>query len=96
MCRVLEQQEGFCMDYQESLDYILGTPHPGNVYERDVMRPFLAKLGDPHKGLKYVHVAGTNGKGSVANMLASALAATGLKVGLYTSPHILIPHSKPI
>lgn len=46
-------------------------------------------LGHPHRKYKVIHVAGTNGKGSVSNMLASALAALGYKVGLYTSPHIL-------
>ena len=46
-------------------------------------------MGHPHKSYKIIHVAGTNGKGSVSNMLASVLAASGLKVGLYTSPHIL-------
>ena len=46
-------------------------------------------LGHPHRNYKVIHVAGTNGKGSVSNMLASALAAQGFKVGLYTSPHIL-------
>ena len=46
-------------------------------------------MGHPHRGYKIVHVAGTNGKGSVSNMLTSALASSGLKVGLYTSPHIL-------
>ncbi len=46
-------------------------------------------MGHPHRKYKIVHVAGTNGKGSVSNMLASVLAASGLKVGLYTSPHIL-------
>lgn len=45
--------------------------------------------GHPHRKYRTIHVAGTNGKGSVSNMLASAMAATGLKVGLYTSPHIL-------
>ena len=53
------------------------------------MLRFEAVLGDPHKSLRTIHVAGTNGKGSVANMLASALSASGLKVGLYTSPHIV-------
>ena len=53
------------------------------------MEAFDALLGCPSRDFRSVHVAGTNGKGSVANMLASALAATGLKVGLYTSPHIL-------
>jgi len=46
-------------------------------------------LGKPSVGLRYIHVAGTNGKGSVCNMLAASFAARGKKVGLYTSPHIL-------
>ena len=46
-------------------------------------------LGHPHKNYKVIHVAGTNGKGSVSNMLASVLSSLGYKVGLYTSPHIL-------
>lgn len=46
-------------------------------------------MGHPHRSYKIIHVAGTNGKGSVSNMLASVLAGAGLKVGLYTSPHIL-------
>lgn len=53
------------------------------------MLDFNAALGGPDKAFRTIHVAGTNGKGSVANMLASVLAGTGLKVGLYTSPHIL-------
>ena len=55
----------------------------------DNMRAFDEALGRPSRALKCVHVAGTNGKGSVANMLASAFDACGYKVGLYTSPHIL-------
>ena len=46
-------------------------------------------MGHPHRKYKIVHVAGTNGKGSTSSMIASALAAAGYKVGLYTSPHIL-------
>lgn len=46
-------------------------------------------MGHPHRNYRIIHVAGTNGKGSVSNMLASVLAAQGKKVGLYTSPHIL-------
>lgn len=46
-------------------------------------------MGHPHRNYKIIHVAGTNGKGSVSNMLASVLSSSGLKVGLYTSPHIL-------
>ena len=52
------------------------------------MLHFDAALGHPSQGFRSVHVAGTNGKGSVCSMLASALAARGLRVGLYTSPHL--------
>ena len=63
----------------------------GDAYKPGLghMLDFASSLGDPQERFRTVHVAGTNGKGSVANMLASALAADGLKVGLYTSPHIL-------
>ena len=52
------------------------------------MAAFDALLGHPHRAYRTLHVAGTNGKGSVANLLASALSACGLRVGLYTSPHL--------
>ena len=52
------------------------------------IRKLEQHLGDPHKNFKSIHVAGTNGKGSVSHMLASVLQEAGLKVGLYTSPHL--------
>ena len=53
------------------------------------MLNFSTALGSPHLQLRTVHVAGTNGKGTVCSMIAAALAAQGLRVGLYTSPHLL-------
>ena len=50
---------------------------------------FCSCLGDPQRKYRTIHVAGTNGKGSVANMLSAALVSSGLKVGLFTSPHIV-------
>lgn len=50
---------------------------------------FLSELGDPHRALRVLHVAGTNGKGSVCAMLEAALRARGLRVGKYTSPHLV-------
>jgi dihydrofolate synthase/folylpolyglutamate synthase len=50
---------------------------------------FLAEMGDPHRDLRVLHVAGTNGKGSVCAMLEAALRARGLRVGKYTSPHLV-------
>ncbi|MDD4820501.1 MAG: bifunctional folylpolyglutamate synthase/dihydrofolate synthase [Flavobacteriales bacterium] len=55
----------------------------------DGTRMLMAHVGNPEKGLCCIHVAGTNGKGSVSNMLASVLKEAGYKVGLYTSPHLL-------
>ena len=52
------------------------------------VRELLHRLGDPQDGLQFVHIAGTNGKGSTAAMLASCLQAAGYRVGLYTSPFI--------
>ena len=53
------------------------------------MQAFDERLGHPWKQYRCIHVAGTNGKGSVASMLAAALSAGGAKVGLYTSPHLV-------
>lgn len=54
----------------------------------DVTLALLEKLGNPHQRLKCIHVAGTNGKGSVCAMIESVLRASGFKTGLYTSPHL--------
>lgn len=63
----------------------------GDAYKPGLenMFRFDEVLGCPSKSFRTIHVAGTNGKGSVSNMLASALSAKGMKVGLYTSPHLL-------
>ena len=53
------------------------------------MEAFDEALGHPHRRFRSIHVAGTNGKGSTCHMLAAGLAACGLKVGLYTSPHLV-------
>ena len=58
------------------------------------MMEFDARLGSPWRNFKTIHVAGTNGKGSVCSMLAAALAANGYKVGLYTSPYIFRFHER--
>ncbi len=52
------------------------------------MRRLLKRMGDPHLGLRIIHVAGTKGKGSTSAMIAAALAASGVRTGLYCSPHL--------
>ncbi|MGN0191460.1 MAG: bifunctional folylpolyglutamate synthase/dihydrofolate synthase [Candidatus Cryptobacteroides sp.] len=59
--------------------------HPGLAN----MQAFDLALGHPHRAFRSIHVAGTNGKGSVSSIIASALAAAGYRTGLYTSPHLL-------
>ena len=54
----------------------------------DRMSGLLSALGNPHLGLRYVHVAGTNGKGSTCRLLAEVLTQQGYKTALFTSPHI--------
>ena len=51
-------------------------------------KDLLKRLGEPHLSMKYVHVAGTDGKGSISSCIASVLISSGIKTGLYTSPHI--------
>ncbi len=55
----------------------------------DIITALLDAMGNPHHGLAVIHVAGTNGKGSVCAMLESVLRASGFKTGLYTSPHLI-------
>ena len=76
------------MNYEEALQYIHAVQWAGHKPGLSRTRTLLAALGDPHKRLKFVHVAGTNGKGSTAAMLASCLQAAGYRVGLFTSPFI--------
>lgn len=76
------------MNYKEALDFILGAETMGSILERNVMECLLEELGNPHKGLKYVHIAGTNGKGSTSAYVSSILRAAGYRTGLYTSPYI--------
>lgn len=76
------------MQYQEALDYINNMPRLGTRLGVYRIVELLRLLGDPHKRLKFVHVAGTNGKGSTCAMAASIARAAGLKCGLYISPYV--------
>lgn len=76
------------MDYQEALDYLNGTRWFGAEPSLRRIRELLSLLGDPQKDLRFIHIAGTNGKGSCAAMLASVLRASGYRTGLYTSPYL--------
>lgn len=83
------------MNYKETLDWMFSRlpmyqRQGASAYRKDLTNTLLLTeyLGNPHKNVKTIHVAGTNGKGSTSNMLASVLQEAGYKVGLYTSPHL--------
>ncbi len=75
-------------DYADALAFLF--PRTTTIkFGLDTTRALLTELGDPHRLIPAVHVAGTNGKGSVATLVAAALGAAGWTVGLYTSPHLV-------
>ncbi|MBW6520395.1 MAG: bifunctional folylpolyglutamate synthase/dihydrofolate synthase [Desulfoarculaceae bacterium] len=76
------------MNYQEAESYLEELQFHKIKLGLDSMRSFLARVGHPERQLRYVHVAGTNGKGSVSVTLLTLLAGAGYRVGLYTSPHL--------
>jgi len=76
------------MNYQETWKFLDNLQFFKIKLGLDSMRMFLEELGSPEKDLKYVHIAGTNGKGSVASTLLTLLSKAGYRVGLYTSPHL--------
>ena len=76
------------MTAQEAIDYIEQYTWSTTRLGLDRTRELLKKLGDPQKKLKFIHVAGSNGKGSTCAMLSAIARAAGYRTGLYTSPYI--------
>ena len=76
------------MTYEESLEYLNWLAIFGIKEGLQRTKNLMAKLGEPQNFYETIHVAGTNGKGSVCAMLAEILRTSGLKVGLFTSPHL--------
>mgnify|MGYP001545818958 CR=1 FL=1 len=76
-------------DYAAVQDYLFGLKTQGPKFGIDRMRLLAAALGHPERAVPCVHIAGTNGKGSVAAMLRAIFRAGGWKTGLYTSPHLV-------
>ena len=84
------------MTYSEAVTYLYNSRPPFHQVGAAAYKPglentlrLMAHVGNPHEKLRAIHVAGTNGKGSTSHLIAAALQASGLKVGLFTSPHLV-------
>lgn len=77
------------MNYEEGLDYLASLGKFGIRLGMERIEGLLRELGNPEQKIRTVHVTGTNGKGSVTTMIANILLAAGLKVGKFTSPHLV-------
>jgi len=77
------------MNYKEAIEYIHSNFWMGSKPGLSRTKDLLKRMGNPQNKLKFIHVAGTNGKGSFCAMMSSILIRAGLKVGTYTSPYIL-------
>lgn len=77
------------MTYQEAVKYILEIPKFTKKNDADHTKSFLRYLGNPEKGFHVIHVAGTNGKGSVCAYIDGMLRSEGKRTGLFTSPHLV-------
>jgi len=74
---------------EKTLDWLYSLEARGEIYKLERMDRALELIGNPHRKLRAIHIAGTKGKGSVAAMLDSVLRAARVKVGLYTKPHLV-------
>lgn len=77
------------MIFMDYLKWLYGLEFFGIKLGLDNITELLRRLGNPHKGMKFIHIAGTNGKGSVTAMIYSILKEAGYNVGMYTSPHLV-------
>jgi dihydrofolate synthase/folylpolyglutamate synthase len=77
------------MTYSETIEFLCGIRLFGQKLGLETMQRLLDSMGNPERSLRFIHVAGTNGKGSVAAMSQAVLTAAGYKTALYTSPHLV-------
>ena len=77
------------MSYQDTINYLYNLQKYGIKFGLENTNKLMSMMDNPHLKFNSIHIAGTNGKGSVSAMLASVLQEAGYKVGLYTSPHLI-------
>lgn len=86
--KIYNESEHKQMSMEKVISYLGTNRGNGEKKNLDRLRELLSLLGNPHKDLPYIHITGTNGKGSTASMFQSVLREANLKVGLFTSPHL--------
>jgi len=86
MCSTLKDTDS--ISFQDAYDWLRSFDKYGWIFGLERITLLLEHLGNPHQGLKVIHVAGTNGKGSVCKYISSILQKAGYTVGLYLSPHV--------
>jgi len=79
----------YITNYEEAVEFLYRIPRFNSNHNLEQIKQFLCVLGSPDKDMHIVHIAGTNGKGSTSAYLAALLKASGLRVGLFTSPHLV-------
>lgn len=77
------------LTYEETVTAIENKRRFGNLKGVEISKIMLEQLGHPEKDLRIIHIAGTNGKGSVSAFLRSVFECAGLKTGMFTSPHLV-------
>ena len=77
------------MNYSEAIKYIESVSWKGSVPGLERIEELCGQMRQPERNTKFIHVAGTNGKGSVSAMISSVLRAAGYRTGLFTSPHLI-------
>ena len=88
-CKNLKAKWWIKLNYTEAVEYILNVPKFTTKNKPEHTVELLKRLGHPECGMKVIHVAGTNGKGSVCAFLSEMLTLAGKKTALFTSPHLV-------
>jgi dihydrofolate synthase/folylpolyglutamate synthase len=86
VCSILKDTN--TLSFQDAYDWLCSFEKYGWIFGLERINSLLEQLGNPHQGLRVIHVAGTNGKGSVCKYISSILQKAGYRVGLYLSPHV--------
>ena len=84
-----EEAEDYLRSFTDYERMVKGTTYPDNLFDLRRIGALLQRVGNPHRTLHGIHIAGTKGKGSTAIFVDALMRAAGIRSGLYTSPHLI-------